>query len=123
MLRHHGAENGIFINLRQPLSTSQSSLRLESGGMSNTAQMTLAAALDQVEAAVRTAPADARRDKALYHLERLRMALAASHQEGVRFAAFTLTKTVRDAAADWGQAAVAAVDALGASLRAEGHHF
>ncbi len=91
--------------------------------MADTVQMTLATALDQVEAAIEAAPADARREKALYHLERLRLALAASHQEGVRFAAFTLNKTVHDAAADWGAPTVAAMDALAAALRAEGRHF
>jgi hypothetical protein len=91
--------------------------------MSETAHLTLAQAVEQLEGALQAVPPDARRDKALYHLERLRLAAAASHQEAVRFAAFTLNKTVRDAAADWGPAVRGAMDALTAALQAAGHHF
>lgn len=66
---------------------------------------------------------DARRDKALYHLERLKLAFQSSHQEAVRFAAFTVNKTVHDAAADWGAEVSAAMDALRESLHRAGHEF
>ena len=54
-------------------------------------------AIDALERVLRTVAPDASKDKALYHLGRLRMAVAASHQEGVRFAAFTINKTIHDA--------------------------
>jgi hypothetical protein len=91
--------------------------------MSEATQLALTPALDEMKAAVTAVPSDARRDKALYHLERLRLALAASHQEAVRFAAFTLNKTVHDASADWGEAPTAAMATLAAALQAAGHHF
>ena len=67
-------------------------------------------------------PEDARRDKALYHLDRLQRAYSASHQEAVRFAAFTLNKTVRDAT-DWGAPLASAMEALRAALVSAGHEF
>ena len=82
-----------------------------------------------LEAAVRlqqllqNLPADARRDKALYHLDRLQRAVSASHQEAVRFAAFTVNNTVHDAAADWGPPIVAAMAGLRDALHAKGHEF
>jgi hypothetical protein len=80
-------------------------------------------AAGRLESLITALPQDARREKALYHLERLRMAFRSSHQEAVRFAAFTVNKTVRDAAADWGAEITAAVDALRESLRRAGHEF
>ena len=41
----------------------------------------------------------------------------------MRFAAFTVNKTVHDAAADWGAEVTAAVDVLRESLRRAGHEF
>ena len=69
-------------------------------------------AASRLESLIAALPQDARREKALYHLERLRMAFQSSHQEAVRFAAFTVNKTVHDAAADWGAEITAAVDSL-----------
>ena len=80
-------------------------------------------AASRLESLITALPQDARREKALYHLERLRMAFQSSHQEAVRFAAFTVNKTVHDAAADWGAEVTAAVDALRESLRRAGHEF
>jgi hypothetical protein len=70
-----------------------------------------------------TLPADERREKALYHLERLRMAFDASHQEAVRFAAYTLNKTVRDAAGQWPPETMDGMEAIRAALREAGHQF
>jgi hypothetical protein len=80
-------------------------------------------AASRLESLVTALPQDARREKALYHLERLRMAFQSSHQEAVRFAAFTVNKTVRDAAAEWGAEVTAAVDALRNALAQAGHEF
>ena len=57
-------------------------------------------AADRLASLLQSVPADERRDKALYHLQRLQLSVSASHSEAVRFAAFTVNKTVRDA--DWG---------------------
>jgi deferrochelatase/peroxidase EfeB len=67
-------------------------------------------------------PADPRRDKALYHLGRLQKAFVASHQEAVRFAAFTVNKTVHDTP-EWGPEVAAAMDTLRAALAEAGHDF
>ena len=83
----------------------------------------VADAADSLEALLTAQPQDTRRDKALYHLGRLRSAVDASHQEAVRFAAFTINKTVQDAAADWGPHIVDAMATLRAALAAVGHQF
>ena len=80
-------------------------------------------AASRLESLITVLPRDARREKALYHLERLRMAFQSSHQEAVRFAAFTVNKTVHDAAADWGTEVTAAVDVLRNALAQAGHEF
>ena len=67
-------------------------------------------------------PADARREKAFYHLDRLQKALIASHQEAVRFAGFTVNKTVHDSP-DWGPKVAEAMEALRVSLALSGHDF
>jgi hypothetical protein len=41
-------------------------------------------------------PRSAAIDKAVYQSERLHLAVRSSHNEGTRFAAFTLSKIVRD---------------------------
>lgn len=90
------------------------------------AQATKSSILDAAESLaslLRNLPASDRRDKALYHLERLQMAVQASHQEAVRFAAFTVNKTVRDAAGEWGPPLVLAMDTLRGELHAHGHEF
>ena len=43
-------------------------------------------------------PASAAVDKAIYHCDRLHLAIRSSHNEGTRFAAFTVNKIVRDLA-------------------------
>jgi hypothetical protein len=81
-------------------------------------------AIAALERVLQTLPSDAsRRDKALYHLERLRMAVDASHQEAVRFAAFTINKTIHDAGSSWGQAPLEAMTTLRGSLHDAGHEF
>jgi len=80
-------------------------------------------AASRLESLITALPQDARREKALYHLERLRRAFQSSHQEAVRVPAFNVNKTVHDAAADWGAEVTAAVDVLRESLRRAGHEF
>jgi hypothetical protein len=79
-------------------------------------------AVDALTALLQGVPQDARREKALYHLDRLQKALAASHQEAVRFAAFTANKTVHDAS-DWGPQVGAAMETLRQALAESGHDF
>ena len=80
-------------------------------------------AVGHLESLITAVPPDARRDKALYHLERLRMAFQSSHQEAVRFAAFTVNKIVHDGESEWGVAVSTAMDALRESLHRAGHEF
>jgi hypothetical protein len=80
------------------------------------------AVADNLTALLKELPEDTRRDKALYNLDRLQRAFTASHQEAVRFAAFTVNKTIRDAA-DWDPRISQAMDALRAALAEAGHEF
>ena len=79
-------------------------------------------AAERLASLLQSVPADARRDKALYHLQRLQLSVSASHSEAVRFAAFTVNKTVHDAA-DWGADVASAMEALRSELHANGHDF
>jgi deferrochelatase/peroxidase EfeB len=79
-------------------------------------------AVETLTKVLQTVPADARREKAFYHLDRLQKALTASHQEAVRFAAFTVNKTVHDSP-DWGAEVAQAMEALRVSLAETGHDF
>ena len=91
--------------------------------MAQATKTTIVSAAESLAALLNNAPADERREKALYHLVRLQSAVLASHQEAVRFAAFTVNKTVRDAASDWGPSVVEAMDTLRTELAAHGHEF
>ena len=95
----------------------------EVSGDSTTAAGAVEAAASRLESLISALPEDARREKALYHLDRLRLAFRSSHQEAVRFAAFTVNKTVHDAASDWGADIVAAMDTLRSALAQAGHEF
>jgi len=79
-------------------------------------------AVETLTNVLQTVPADARREKVLYHLGRLQRSLTASHQEAVRFAAFTINKTVHDSP-DWGPQVAQAMEALRVSLAESGHDF
>jgi hypothetical protein len=78
-------------------------------------------AADRLASLLQSVPADERRDKALYHLQRLQLSVSASHSEAVRFAAFTVNKTVHDA--DWGPSIADAMDTLRSELHLLGHDF
>jgi len=80
-------------------------------------------AIAHLEGLLGQLPKDDRTEKALYQLDRLRRAVNASHQEAVRFAAFTVNKIVKDSAADWGQAVVDSMSQLREALLAAGHRY
>lgn len=87
--------------------------------------VTVADAIDRLEQLLAAQPDNHRRQQAIYQAGRLRRALAASHQEGVRFAAFTLGKIVQDAAASWSPEVAATTREIRDGLEAAGvklHH-
>ena len=91
--------------------------------MAETTKASIQDAAQRLASLLQALPADERRDKALYHLERLQLSVGASHSEAVRFAAFTVNKIAHDAAADWGTPVTAAMDVLRSELHANGHAF
>ena len=80
-------------------------------------------AADRLATELKALPADERRDKALYHLQRLQLSVNASHSEAVRFAAFTVNKLVHDTAAQWGARVTGAMETLKHELHENGHEF
>ena len=91
--------------------------------MAQATKTTIVSAVESLAALLKNMPAGERREKALYHLERLQSAVQASHREAVRFAAFTVNKTVHDAADEWGAPVVSAMETLRSELHALGHEF
>ncbi len=91
--------------------------------MSVSAQAPALSSVAHLESLIGALPDDPRREKVLYHLGRLRQAFLASHQEAVRFAAFTVNKTIHDASAEWGEGITAAMDGLRAALHDAHHEF
>jgi hypothetical protein len=91
--------------------------------MAEAAKVSIQDAAERLASLLQALPADERRAKALYHLERLQLSVKASHSEAVRFAAFTVNKIVRDAAADWGPEVASAMAALRSELHVHGHEF
>jgi len=79
-------------------------------------------AAEHLEGLLHREPAGETRDKALYHLDRLKKAFLTSHQEAIRFAAFTVNKAVHDSA-QWGQEVGASMEALRVTLTEAGHDF
>jgi hypothetical protein len=86
-------------------------------------KQSVADAVDALERVLQKVASGPNQEKALYHLGRLRLAVAASHQEAVRFAAFTINKTIHDAGTTWDPAALEAMTALRGALHATGHDF
>jgi hypothetical protein len=78
-------------------------------------------AAEHLERLLHGVPAAERREKALYHLDRLKKAFLTSHQEAIRFAAFTVNKAVHDS--DWGPDVAASMEALRLTLSDAGHDF
>ena len=58
----------------------------------------LLADVESLVGALKAMPASPEVDKAIYQCDRLHLALRSSHNEGTRFAAFTVNKIVRDLA-------------------------
>ena len=56
----------------------------------------LLADVESLVGALKAMPASPEMDKAIYQCDRLHLALRSSHNEGTRFAAFTVNKIVRD---------------------------
>jgi hypothetical protein len=56
----------------------------------------LLADVESLSAALKALPQSATVEKAIYHADRLHLAIRTSHNEGTRFAAFTVNKIVRD---------------------------
>ena len=96
---------------------------LNSWVMAEVTKSSILDAAERLASLLQSVPADARRDKALYHLQRLQLSVSASHSEAVRFAAFTVNKTIHDAAEDWGTDVASAMEALRRELHALGHEF
>ena len=59
-------------------------------------------------------------DKAVYHCERLHLAIRTSHNEGTRFAAFSVNKIVRDLGAQAPAPVAEAMARIRATLEAAG---
>ena len=81
--------------------------------------------LETLTAALKAAPPPSpEMDKAIYQCERLHLAVRSSHNEGTRFAAFTLNKILRDLGAAAPASVVesmarvrAGLDAMGVELQ------
>jgi hypothetical protein len=61
-----------------------------------TSQQDLMAEVEALSHALEQLPRNDRIERAIYHCERLRVAIGSSHNEGTRFAAFTVSKLLRD---------------------------
>ena len=62
-------------------------------------------------------------DKAIYHCERLHLAIRSSHNEATRFAAFSVNKIVRDLGPEAPAPVVEAMSRIRAALEAAGVDF
>jgi hypothetical protein len=91
--------------------------------MAEATKSSILEAAERLSSLLQALPAGERQARALYHLDRLQRAVAASHQEAVRFAAFTVNKAVNDAAGAWGSDVATAMDALRTELHAHGHEY
>jgi len=100
-----------------------SGARLKGMSVAEPQKQSVADAVDALERVLQKVASGPNQEKALYHLGRLRLAVAASHQEAVRFAAFTINKTIHDAGTTWDPAALEAMTALRGALHATGHDF
>jgi hypothetical protein len=76
--------------------------------------------IDALQQALATLPPDPSIERALYHCNRLRMAVRSSHNEGTRFAAFTVAKIVRDLGPELPPAVPALMQEIRGSLEAMG---
>ena len=80
----------------------------------------LASEVEALKADLASLPTTEFIEKALYHCERLALAIRSSHNEGTRFAAFTVLKIVRDHAAELPPAVAARAHAIRSVLESAG---
>jgi hypothetical protein len=62
----------------------------------NLSRQHVLADVESLTTALKALPPSAAVEKAIYHADRLHLAIRSSHNEGTRFAAFTVNKIVRD---------------------------
>ena len=89
--------------------------------MANIEKATLLALLDALRGQLDAEPATPVVSQALHQCERLRQALVQFHAEGLRFAAFTLTRLMRQPGANLGEPTQAAARQLKEALDAAGY--
>ena len=80
----------------------------------------LASEVDALRADLAALPRSEAIDKAIYHSERLAIAIRSSHTEGTRFAAFTVAKIVRDLSAELPPEIVSRTQAIKSALESMG---
>ena len=83
----------------------------------------LLADVEALTAALKELPSGEAVDKAVYHCERLHLAIRSSHSEATRFAAFSLNKIVRDLGVEAPAPVLAAMARIRAALEAAGVDF
>jgi len=80
----------------------------------------LLADVESLTAALKMLPQSAAAEKAIYQCDRLHVAIRSSHNEGTRFAAFTVNKIVRDLGDAAPVALVESMARVRAGLEAQG---
>ena len=83
-------------------------------------RLQLASEVEALKADLASSPTAEYIEKALYHCARLTVAIRSSHNEGMRFAAFTVLKIVRDHAAELPPAVTSRAQAIRSALEASG---
>jgi hypothetical protein len=80
----------------------------------------LLADVESLIVALKALPSSAAVERAIYHGERLQLAIRTSHNEGTRFAAFTVNKIVGDLGAEAPTVVVETMARVRAGLEARG---
>jgi len=80
----------------------------------------LASEVEKLKADLAAMPTTEFIEKALYHCDRLAVAIRSSHNEGTRFAAFTVLKIVRDHATELPPAVASRAQAIRSALETSG---
>jgi hypothetical protein len=89
--------------------------------MENAAKTTLVALLDDLRRELETEPATPLISQAVHQCERLRQAIVQFHAEGLRFAAFTLTRLMQQPGANLRESTQTAGRRLKEALDAAGY--
>lgn len=77
--------------------------------------------VDALKTALKAEPANASVDQALHQCDRLRQAVEMSHTEGLRFAAFTLTRLMQQPGTTFSDSTQTAARSLKEALEAAGY--